>query len=343
MNTLLSLNSNKLLVALVGIVSFGFLISLPVLAQLNPKSNIPLIDAPAAKPLPTTANSTPTQQTSTPLAQVISSGSSGKLIFQGRSSAYYLYTPKSYRPDQSMPLVIAFHGSHGSGRSLASATHLDDLAEQKGVIVVYPDGVNYHWHQVKSYSNSQVDLDNASFVKILIEHLKQIRNIDTHRIYATGFSSGGILTQSLACRLSGQLAAFASVAGTLPANITTGCQPQAPVSILMLNGTGDESVPYAGGKIDGIRNAISVPQTAEFWRQHNSCASKVNSQSGKQVEVLSYLGCRGNSEVMLVTIKDGGHSWPGATSSTAKRQQGNGSEINANQIIGNFFQRHILS
>ncbi len=342
MNALKYLDSSKILAILIGVVTFGSLISLPVLAQLNPKLNLPLLNTPVAKPLSISSTSTPAQQTDEPKTQVASSDRSGKLLFQGQSSTYYLYTPKSYQPNQPMPLVIAFHGSHGSGRSLANVTHLDDLAEQKGFIVVYPDGINYHWHEVKGYSSSQIDVDNASFVTALIEHLKQIRNIDPHKIYAVGFSSGGILTQSLACQLSGQIAAFASVAGTLPANVTDGCQPQAPVSILMLNGTGDESVPYFGGKIDGVRDAVSVPKIVELWQQHNGCVSKANSQSGKQVEIARYLGCRGDSEVMLVTIKGSGHAWPGATSETAK-QQGSANEINANQIIWDFFQRHTLS
>ncbi|MBV8887542.1 MAG: dienelactone hydrolase family protein [Chroococcidiopsidaceae cyanobacterium CP_BM_RX_35] len=338
MNLLKHLELSKTPAILIGIIGCASLISLPVLAQLNP-TPIPLLDASVARPLPTT--STPVQPIGQPKAQAVSSDSFGKLVFQGQSSSYYLYTPKSYQPDQPTPLVIAFHGSHGSGRSLANATHLNDLAKQKGFIVVYPDGINYHWHQVKGYSSPQIDVDNAACVTALIEHLKQIRNIDSHRIYATGFSSGGILTQSLACQLSGQIAAFASVAGTLPANVTSNCQPQAPVSMLMLNGTGDESVPYAGGKIDGVREAIAVPQTAELWQQHNSCVSKANSQSGKQVDISRYSGCRGDSEVMLVTIKNIGHSWPSATSQTAK--QGTASAVNANQLIWDFFQRHTLS
>lgn len=338
MNLMKHLETSKTPAILIGIISCASLVSVPVLAQLNPKP-ISSLGASVAKPLP--KKTTPAQPIGQHKTQTVSSDSFGKIVFQGESSSYYLHTPKSYQPNQPTPLVIAFHGSHGSGRSLANATHLNDLAEQKGFIVVYPDGINYHWHQVKSYSSPQVDVDNAAFVTALIEHLKQIRNIDPQRIYATGFSSGGILTQSLACQLSGQIAAFASVAGTLPTNITSSCQPQAPVSMLMLNGTGDKSVPYFGGKIDGIRDAISVPQTAELWQQLNSCVSQASFQSGKQVDISRYLGCRQDSEVMLVTIKDIGHTWPSATSQTVK--QSSNSTVDANQIIWDFFQRHTLA
>ncbi len=272
----------------------------------------------------------------------MSSDGSGELLYQGRSQTYYFYTPRSYQPDRPMPLVLAFHGSRGSGRSLASVTRFNQLAEQKGFIVVYPDGIDHRWNQVKHYSSSQVDVNNVSFIVTLIDHLQQIRNIDSRRIYATGFSSGAILTQTLACNLSDRIAAFASVAGTLPANVASSCKPKAPVSVLMINGTGDESVPYLGGKVDAVREVISVPKTAEQWVQHNGCASNANSNDSSQVKISRYSGCRGGSEVMLVTVKGSGHSWPGSASEDVKEVQGNVNGINATQVIWDFFQRHAL-
>ncbi len=290
----------------------------------------------------TACKSTQAQERDPPREQESGSDGFGKLLYQGRFQTYYLHTSKSYQPNRRMPLVLVFHGSRGSGRAIADITHFNELADQKGFIVVYPDGIDHYWNEIRRYSSSQVDVDNVSFVKALIAHLKQIRNIDSRRIYATGFSSGAILTQTLACKLSNRIAAFASVAGTLPANIASSCQPQTPVSVLMLNGTGDESVPYVGGKVDDVRKVVSVPKTAELWRQHNGCASKANSNYGTQVEISHYLGCRGGSEVILVTVKGSGHSWPGGTSKNGREKQGNANGVNASQVIWDFFQRHTL-
>jgi len=305
-------------------------------------------------------NSTQAQQTVVPKEQVATTFGPGKVsisdgskefLYQGKAQTYYLHTSKSYKLDYSMPLVVVFHGSGGSGKSIADVTRFNELADQKGFIVVYPDGINHRWNQIRHYSSPQVDVNNASFVVALIEHLKQIRNIDIHRIYATGFSAGAILTQSLACNLSDRIAAFASVAGTLPANVASSCKPKSAVSILMINGIGDESVPYPGGKVDDIREAISVPETAEIWRQHNNCASNpkieppsnTNASDSNQVKISRYSGCRNGSEVMLVSLKDIGHAWPGGASGNMKEAQGNvKSGINATQTIWDFFQRHTL-
>ncbi len=300
----------------------------------------------------TTCNSTQAQETAPPAEKVSSSDGSGGLLYQGRLQTYYLHTPKSYQSERPTPLVLVFHGSGGSGKSIANVTHFDDLAEQKGFIVVYPDGIDHRWNQVKHYSSSQVDVNNASFILALIEHLQQIRNIDRRRIYVTGFSSGAILTQTLACKLSDRIAAFASVAGTLPVNVASSCKPQTPVSLLMINGKGDESVPYPGGKVDDVREVISVPKTAEIWQQHNGCAlnsKKVEpladtaSNHGTKVEISSYLGCRDGSEVTLMSVEGIGHSWPGSASENVKNDQSNVSPgINASQTIWDFFQRHTL-
>jgi len=274
---------------------------------------------------------------------------SGKLLYQGQLRTYYLHIPRSYKPDRPMPLVLVFHGSGGSGRSIANVTHFNDLADKKGFIVVYPDGINHHWIDGGVFSAQGNDV---SFVALLIDHIMRIRNIDRRKIYATGFSNGGMLTQALACKLSDRIAAFASVAATLSANLESTCQPKTPVSVLMIHGTGDHSVPYAGGKIGGVgREVVSVPETIDLWQQHNGCASKAKVEKlpntihnhGTQIEISRYSSCGGGSEVMLVTVKGGGHFWPGSNTVQTKVHQGNvKSGINASKAIWNFFQRHAL-
>jgi len=250
----------------------------------------------------------------------VSSGNfSGKLINQGQSRTYYLHVPKSYNPNHSMPLVMVFHGSGGSGRSIAKVTDFNDLADEKGFIVVYPNGIDHQW-------NTE---DDVSFVEALIKRIMQLRNIDGSRIYATGFSSGGIFTQALACKLSSEITAFASVAATLTANLAPSCQPDHPVSILMINGTGDRTVPYEGGFIGGVgREVISVPKTFKLWRQYDHCDSEAKVDYRTSLKISRYTHCRDGSEVMLVSVKHGGHRWP------------DGDGIDTTRAIWNFFSRH---
>lgn len=282
--------------------------------------------------------------------QVFSSDRTGELEHARRSRTYYLHTPKSYQPDHPMPLVLVFHGSNGSGRSISKATGFDALADEKGFIVVYPDAINHQW----SIKNGMLSLgvDDISFTAALIDDIKQIRNVDNRRIYATGFSSGGIFSQVVACELSDRIAAIASVAGSMPEALESSCQPKKPVSILMLNGTGDRDVPYAGGKIgDTSLGVISVAKNIELWRSHNNCPSQANlkqlpdnnPRDNLKIEISSYSGCRDGSEVMLVTVKNGGHAWPGSIPANAAQPMAvANSSIDASEAIWEFFQRHTL-
>lgn len=85
------------------------------------------------------------QEKITQKAAITTEEISGKLINQGHPRTYYIYTPKSYKPDRPMPLVLVFHGDNGTGQAIADVTQFNNLAEQKGFIAVYPDGINKRW------------------------------------------------------------------------------------------------------------------------------------------------------------------------------------------------------
>src|SRR5919202_2987838 len=262
----------------------------------------------------------------TPKKQSIPKGDyRGELLHQGRRRTYYLHTPKSYNPNRPMPLVLAFHGYGSQGKDLASNTGFSELAEQKGFIIVYPDGIDRQWNVA---SNPLLGVDDVSFVEALIEHLTQTLAINRRRIYATGVSNGGFLVQRLACTQS-QITAFASVVATFPGVLQSSCDRETPSSMLMINGTDDRKVPWSGERaVYGWM--MSVPDSINFWRQHNGCTGKeVKQILNARVEISRYPNCRNNSEVELVALKGVGHVWP---------RGGSGSQqlLNGSQEIWNF-------
>ncbi|MEH2361881.1 MAG: alpha/beta fold hydrolase [Nostoc sp.] len=264
----------------------------------------------------------------------------GELYNQGKLRTYYFYTPKSYHPDRPMPLVLVFHGDNGSGRSISNVTRFNELADQKGFIVVYPDGIDQKW---SLRGNAQGRVDDVLFVSALIDHLQQQINIDSHKVYATGFSRGGILTQALACKLPDKIAGFASVAGSLPARLKPNCQPQTPISMLMINGTNDRDVLYEGDDHTQRGALVSISDMVDFWRSHDQCTSSNESPQFSKVQVKSsvYKGCSGNSEVWQLAVVNGGHFWPGGSSTDENLNKFNAKlGLNASETIWNFFQRH---
>jgi polyhydroxybutyrate depolymerase len=270
----------------------------------------------------------------------------GQINNQGKLRTYYLYTPKSYHPNQPMPLVLVFHGDAGTGHSISDVTRFNNLADKKGFIVVYPDGMNQKW---SLRGNSQGKVDDVLFVSALIDHLKQEINIDSHKIYATGFSRGGILTEALACKLSDKIAAFASVAGSLPVRLKPNCQPQTPVSMMIINGTNDHDVHYEGDDHTQRGALVSISDMVSFWRSHDQCSSSSVSPllpgtKSSKVKAAQYSSCSGNSEVLQLAVVNGGHFWPGGVSTDTSLNKFNAQlGLNASQTIWDFFQRHSLS
>ncbi|MEH2179641.1 extracellular catalytic domain type 1 short-chain-length polyhydroxyalkanoate depolymerase [Nostoc sp.] len=264
----------------------------------------------------------------------------GELYDQGKLRTYYFYTPKYYNLDRPMPLVLVFHGDDGNGRSISNVTRFNELADQKGFIVVYPDGINQKW---SLKGNTQGKVDDVLFVSALINHLQQQLNIDSHKVYATGFSRGGILTQALACKLPDKIAGFASVAGSLPVRLKPSCQPQTPISMLTINGTNDRDVLYEGNDHTQRGALVSISDMVKFWRSHDQCSlsnASLNFSEDK-VKTAIYTGCNGNSEVWQLAVVNGGHFWPGGSSTDKSLNKFNAKlGLNASETIWDFFQRH---
>jgi polyhydroxybutyrate depolymerase len=278
--------------------------------------------------------------------QVTYGDANGNLTDQGLFRTYNIYTPKSYSPDSPMPLVLVFHGDDGSGRSISNVTQFNKLAEEKGFIVVYPDGIDHKWSLRKTSPNK---VDDIAFVDNLIDHLQQVRNIDSSRIYATGFSKGGILTQALSCQLSDKIAAFASVAGSLPLRLKDTCKPSLPVSMLMINGTNDQSVHYQGDDKSQKGALISIPETVDFWRDNNQCTDNnielvVNKpNSNPNLKAYSYSNCTAGSEVQQLAVVNGGHIWYGGSSNDENVNKFNKKlGLDSTQTIWDFFEHHSL-
>ncbi|MDF5707558.1 MAG: PHB depolymerase family esterase [Nostoc sp. S4] len=266
----------------------------------------------------------------------------GELYDQGKLRTYYFYTPKSYNSDRLMPLVLVFHGDDGSGQSISNVTRFNELAEKKGFIAVYPDGINQRWNV---RGNTQGKADDVLFVSALIDRLQQQMNINSHKVYATGFSRGGILTQALACKLPNKIAGFASVAGSLPVKLKPNCQPQTPVSILTINGTNDRDVLYQGDNRTQRGALVSISDMVNFWRSHDQCtlSNKSLQFSEDKVKTSLYAGCSNNSEVWHLAVVNGGHFWPGGASTDESLNKFNAKlGLNASETIWNFFQRHSL-
>jgi polyhydroxybutyrate depolymerase len=267
----------------------------------------------------------------------------------GVQRRYLLHVPKPSPGGRPAPLVLVFHGGGGHDWNMPGLTHFDALSDQEGFFVAYPDSVNGRWSDGRGLSPA----DDVGFVRALIHELERSHPIDPHRIYATGISSGGFFSNRLACDLTDEIAAIASVAATLPEPFVPLCRPSRPISVMYLNGTEDPLVPMDGGKIGfpwgrSHGQCISLAAATQFWREQDHALSEVPAtdlpelvNDGTHIRRAAWTGGRDDSEVVVYTIKGGGHTWPGGPQYLPPLVVGKASQnLDGARAIWEFFRLH---
>jgi polyhydroxybutyrate depolymerase len=275
---------------------------------------------------------------------------SGALDAGGVQRTYVVYQPEALEPGQRVPLVLSFHGAGSYGQSQADVDAMTEAADAHRWIVAYPDGIGLSWNDGRGTMPAERrGVDDVAFVSALIDHLAASLPVDPERVYAMGFSSGGMLTHRLACESAGRVRAIASVAGTMAEAIAGRCAPSRPVSVIMFHGTEDAVAPYKGGRTGRWLSgpALSFEENTRRWAAWNGCAGEPDNaelpdaaDDHTAVRVLRHAGCRGGVEVHAYTVAHGGHTWPGAPEAMAKWFPGRTSyDVQASRLIADFFAR----
>ncbi|MHA1280722.1 MAG: alpha/beta hydrolase family esterase [Candidatus Helarchaeota archaeon] len=268
----------------------------------------------------------------------------GDLEFGGQKRFYFVYLPKNYSNSREFPLVIYLHSYGGSAFGEFDYVMLHQVADINNFVMVFPSA-KYNWNSgigdLSAYDPP--DIDDVGFIKELIGYLSKIYSIDLERVYATGYSNGGFMAYKLACQLSDQIAAIASVSGSLSESTIENCDPKRPFPILHFHGTRDAYIP-----LEGMPGSLSVEETLNYWIEFNKCnefASEKVADSdlsdNSSVELHTYKDCSVGSKIVFYKVIDGGHTWPGA--GDAGYPAGNtNQDINASLVIWNFFKDYKL-
>lgn len=235
----------------------------------------------------------------------------GEILTSGATRRFLLHVPESLPQDRSVPLVVDLHGFAQWPANQRDISNWDDLADEKGFIVVHPEGTGFprRWAS-HSPDEPQTDRD-VTFIADLIDHLSAEHPIDPDRIHVAGISNGGGMAFVLACELSGHVASIGTVAG-LFTHPWEACERTRPVPLIAFHGLDDEIVPFAGGPLDG-------PLGGTRWSD-----------------------CDGGADVILHTIADGGHTWPGGDPLPEFIAGYTSPAIDATATMWEFFEDHPL-
>jgi len=260
-----------------------------------------------------------------------------KMTSGGIERTFNLHVPANYDPSKRTPLVLLFHGYTMDAASIAKASHFNETADKRGLIVAYPEGTGAGFNAGDCCGTASSNkVDDLGFTRDILAKLDTEYCVDEKRVFSTGFSNGGFFSYLLACQLSDKIAAIGSVSGTIGLD-PAACKPKRPVPVLHIHGTGDAIVPFLGG---GFGNNRSVAVTVDTFKTGNACATgdgKVVFTKG-DVECKSWAPCTAGADVQLCTVAAGGHQWPGGD----LLPYGGSPSTNliASEALADFFEAH---
>jgi polyhydroxybutyrate depolymerase len=277
-------------------------------------------------------------------------GKTRTLTAGGLKRTYVVHVPEGHDRKTPMPVVLALHGATMNGPMMAWFSGLSRKADEAGFIAVYPNGTgrfsSFTWNGGNCCGLAvQNQVDDVAFINALLDDLMESCHVDNRRIYATGISNGAVMAYRLASELSDRIAAITPVSGSMGTEIS---QLKRPVSVLHFHGTLDEFIPFLGGKgkksITGT-DFWPVDQSIQSWVKSNGCDEnpKIDmlSKSGDELTVSrnTYAAGKDGTEVVLVVIEGGGHTWPGMRSPAATLGK-SALNISANDLMWEFFEKY---
>jgi polyhydroxybutyrate depolymerase len=219
------------------------------------------------------------------------------ITVQGTTYNYAMFVPKTYDPNKPTNLLIDFHGANWQGDWDRGGFQWNMEYSFKAVFI-YPtaQGVpNARWNSSGAGSRDVLLFDALSDMAF------NTFCIDQKRVFVIGFSSGGFMTNSLACVRGDKIRGAAPESGCGPSGSCTG-----PVAWIGTHGNQDSTVAPTSG--EGSR---------DFFIKENGCDEtpvpydpqpKPGGSSDAQPDCVHYQGCKTGFPVDFCT-GDYGHAY----------------------------------
>jgi polyhydroxybutyrate depolymerase len=228
---------------------------------------------------------------------------------------------------------MVIHGSGLSGQVMSDWTGLGMRGPAAGFLTVFPDASKEIWDDA---GKGRLDgLDDAGFISGLLDHLISSGLAQQRALFLVGLSNGASFAERLARHGVVTPEGLVLVAGTArELSRRMAPKPARATAVLMLEGTSDPLVPYAGGRVRGPlawiargrssrlliradqRDTAASEIVAADWAMSNGASGpptveQVSGDFGRVVIERLTWHAPGAYPVILYKIEGGGHGWPG--------------------------------
>ena len=225
----------------------------------------------------------------------------------GTTREYHIVVPENYDPETEHKLIFVWHGLGGAAEREVRRNFFG-LGNQNDGSAIFVAGQGLARMGPNGMARTGWSNRNGEDVNFAREMMIQLRSeycIDNSRIFSTGWSFGGIMTNRLGCSLGEELRAIAPVMGQGPEFWRqTDCSEvvreadcaAGQVATWITHGSADTVVPYCGGE-----------RSRDYWQEANSCSS--DSVSVGQNGCVEYEDCDDGYPVVWCPT-DLGHTVP---------------------------------
>ena len=276
---------------------------------------------------------------------------------------YKLYIPSGYDATSSYPLVVMLHGCTQDADDVARGTGLNSIAEEKRVLVAYPEQPAasnlmkcWNWYEPV---NQRRDEGEPAIIAAIAQEIASGYSVDRRRIYVAGLSAGAAMALSVAYSYPDIFAAVgihSGIALGAASSITEGmaamqrgAPPTTPlpeiarrtmgnncrfVPGIVFQGGTDRVVNFANARnvVDQLKGLHGNPAAMEL-----SLDSKGTSEGGYHFTRSVY--GKGPNVVEAWVVDELGHAWSGgSTAGTYTDPKG----PNAGREMFRFFLEHKL-
>jgi poly(hydroxyalkanoate) depolymerase family esterase len=250
---------------------------------------------------------------------------------------YKLFIPQRYTGSAELPLVVMLHGCTQDADDIARGTQMNELADEKSVLVAYPEQPEtanpkkcWNWYDP---AHQQRDRGEPAIIAAITRQVMQDYRVDGKRVYVAGVSAGGAMAVAVALSYPDLYAAVGTHSGIpYKAAASVGealgaMQGRSGEAVALASsakaamGTRARAIPaivFQGGS-DVVVNSRNAEQlVAQLSAAQNQVANAAAPAVEEGVSASGYHYQRvthgnGDATVELWLVQELGHAWSGGS------------------------------
>lgn len=244
------------------------------------------------------------------------------------------------------PLVVMLHGCTQSADDFAAGTRMNQLADEHGFLVVYPEQANSAnpskcWNWFKAQDQAR-DSGEPSLIAGIVRDVAARHGVDTGRIFVAGLSAGAAMAvilgetypelfagvgahsglpycsahdiPSAMAAMKGGRSGIASLKVSPNSNATPRRKITQAVPTIVFHGDRDHTVQQANG-IEIAQQARNAHSAAEEDVAMRDSLERGTSPGGRSFSRVVHADEAGRTRVESWTVHGAGHAWAGGSKS----------------------------